>query len=291
MSQRIRIKDVPVFTPFPQTNIHFPDESLVNKIIGSIDSAVLLKIKQHVYLEIKDLIAPRPKKNRNRQKIPRPQNPFVIFRRNAQAKMEASLETEMKESMLTLVSKTAGEDWKKANAEVKSVFNYLATLAKKVHEKTYPDYVYKPRKKANSPIPELQSFQDDSDSSSYTNNYSSIHTSPNEKNHGVWVDSQIFPYALLPSKHLPSICSLIDSISENTLATTILPCSPTYTCLKSPDKQLNYKSEISSVFKSSIRLPSPDVSNSYHALPPLEVDISNYTTHNYDRNLLTALSF
>ncbi|CAG8533526.1 11_t:CDS:1 [Gigaspora rosea] len=297
MSRQIRLKNVPIFTPFPQTYIHFPDENLVNKIVASIDPVVLSKIKQHTYLEVKDLIAPRPKKNRNRQKIPRPQNPFVIFRRDAQAKMEAGIESEMKESMLALVSKTAGKDWKTADAEVKNVFNYLATLAKKVHEKTYPDYVYKPRKRANSPVPELQLPQEDSDIldesqyyssslSSYTNKYSSIPNSPDE-NRRKRSDSQNFPYSLLPSKHLPSIWSLIDSIAANTLTSTNLPCSPTLTHHHSYEKQANYKSEISS----SNTLPSPYVSNSYNALPPLEIDVSNYATHNYDRTLLTALSF
>ncbi|CAG8453345.1 5044_t:CDS:2, partial [Scutellospora calospora] len=249
------------FTPFPQTNVHFPDEELVNKIIASIDPAIISKIKQHTFMEIKDLIAPRPKKIRNRHKIPRPQNPFVIFRRNAQAKMEADLESEIKESMLTLVSKAAGKDWKIADAEVKNVFNYLAKLAKKVHEKTYPNYVYKPRKKYNSPIPELQSSQKHLDisaesqcHSSFSDHVNSYHSIlPLDENYGISPDSKDFPYSLLPSKDLPSIWSLVDSITANTLTSAILPYSPIPISSNSFEK--NY--EMNGILRKLFNLPCP----------------------------------
>ncbi|CAG8563086.1 15862_t:CDS:1 [Cetraspora pellucida] len=313
MSQRSRLENVPIFAPFPQTNISIPNDDLVNQIIASIDPTILLKIRQYTYLEIKDLIAPKPKKNRSRQKIPRPQNPFVIFRRNEQAKMLSGLDPKMKESMLAFVSKAAGKDWKTANVEVKNVFNYLAQLAKKVHEETYPDYVYQPRKKVdrssfqnsavrngyfiNSPVPEFQSPPDYSDfwpegqHSSYANNYHSNSTS-SDKNRDVWSDS-LFPCSHLPSKHLPSIWSLVDSATPNAQKSTILPCSSTFAHSTLSTTLSNYQPEMrSSLFKPlSIYSGSPtlDPSGSNRTLPPLEVDISNYTTDYYDRNLLTSL--
>ncbi|CAG8798274.1 35891_t:CDS:1 [Gigaspora margarita] len=306
MSQRSKIENVPIFAPFPQTNVCIPNDDLVNQIIASIDPVVILKIRQHTYLEIKDLIAPKPKKNRNRQKIPRPQNPFVIFRRNEQAKMATGLDPKMKESMLAFVSKAAGKDWKTANAEVKNVFNYLAQLAKKVHEETYPDYVYQPRKKIDRSsfqtstlhngsfiIPELQTTP--SYSNFWPENQHSNHATSLEENRGVWPDSFIFPCSLLPSKHLPSIRSLVDSATTKTPKSTISPCSSTFTHPNSSTTLSNYQSDMrSSLFKPlSIysRSTTLDASGSNRTLPPLEVDISNYTTNYYDRNLLTSLLF
>ncbi|CAG8622151.1 153_t:CDS:1, partial [Diversispora eburnea] len=81
------------FEPFTLNKIKIPDSEKVNQIIASIDLAILANIKKHTFLQLSDLIASHPKKNRF-QKEPRPQNPFVIFRifrRNIQAKINADL--------------------------------------------------------------------------------------------------------------------------------------------------------------------------------------------------------
>src|ERR1043165_6210997 len=62
---------------------------IVDKIISTyIDHDTLLKIEENTILSLYDLLTPI--ENHRTLKIPRPQNSFVIYRRNLQAKMALS---------------------------------------------------------------------------------------------------------------------------------------------------------------------------------------------------------
>ncbi|GBB88428.1 hypothetical protein RclHR1_00150024 [Rhizophagus clarus] len=72
---------------------------------------------------------------------PRPQNPFMLYRRDMSARSEfvgiKSSET----------SKQIGKMWKNETSEVKDLFNALARLAEKRHSEKYSDYSYSPKRK------------------------------------------------------------------------------------------------------------------------------------------------
>ncbi|RGB39686.1 hypothetical protein C1646_606251, partial [Rhizophagus diaphanus] len=80
-------------------------------------------------------------------KVPRPQNPFVIYRRDTQAKLMVEKGSKFG-SKLDFVSRVASKNWKNAPSEIRNIYSFLAQLAKKVHEETYPDYVYQPKKRS-----------------------------------------------------------------------------------------------------------------------------------------------
>ncbi|RIA95779.1 hypothetical protein C1645_756741 [Glomus cerebriforme] len=149
MASRIRLqkKLPPIFPSYNQNKVRVPDQSLVEQVINSIEPNIIEPILQQIFLPIKELIAPLPKKSRT-NKIPRPQNPFVIYRRDTQAKLVVEKGSKFG-SKLDYVSRVASKNWKNASNEIRNIYSFLAQLAKKIHEETYPDYVYQPKKKSD----------------------------------------------------------------------------------------------------------------------------------------------
>jgi hypothetical protein len=123
---------------------HNPDPKIIDQVLSEIDSVTLSKILNQTTLPIEHLISPKIKSRKGN--IPRPQNPFVIYRRDFMAKLTAKYGPEIA-SNLPFISKKAGNWWKHENQEVKNIYETLADLAKKVHERMYPGYIFKPRKR------------------------------------------------------------------------------------------------------------------------------------------------
>ncbi|CAG8487926.1 14364_t:CDS:1 [Dentiscutata heterogama] len=101
-------------------------------------------------LEIEELISP-PKNSRKAKNFrknpssaspPRPQNAFLLFRRDFHAKLR---QKEIKMSNGE-VSRLASEEWNKLPKEVLRFFETLEKLAKDRHSEVYPDYKYSPKK-------------------------------------------------------------------------------------------------------------------------------------------------
>lgn len=131
---------------------HEKFSQIVSKIVSSyIDDATLLKIKQHTTLSLYDLLTPL--ENHRTSKVPRPQNSFVIYRRNLQAKMALSQTANSSFDRLDKISKVAGNKWKNETKEIKELFAFLADCAKKVHNCIFPGYVYNPKRYATIKIP------------------------------------------------------------------------------------------------------------------------------------------
>ncbi|CAG8451097.1 1181_t:CDS:1 [Acaulospora colombiana] len=124
-----------------------PDPKVIQQVISEIDPVTHLKILSQISVPIEELIRPTTKSRKSGGGIPRPQNLFVLYRRDLQAKLTAKFGPEIG-SHLPFVSKEASEGWKMEAQEVKNIYEFIAELAKKVHELTYPNYVYKPRKRA-----------------------------------------------------------------------------------------------------------------------------------------------
>lgn len=99
------------------------------------------KIKQEISIPIENLICP---KNRNRHCIPRPQNPFVLYRRNLQKKLIEEYGENIA-SNLPFISKQASIYWHSENKKIKEIYDSIADMASRVHKLLYPNYHYTPR--------------------------------------------------------------------------------------------------------------------------------------------------
>src|ERR1051325_1580708 len=130
------------------------DVKIVDQVIAEADPVTLIKITNHVSLPIEMLITPN--KTSRRGNTPRPQNSFVIYRRDFMAKLSGIYGPELS-SNLPLVSSNASKWWNYESEEIKDIYKLVADMAKEVHRRTYPDYVYKPKKK-RAPPSQPQSF-------------------------------------------------------------------------------------------------------------------------------------
>ncbi|CAG8439414.1 1790_t:CDS:2 [Ambispora gerdemannii] len=147
------------FTTFNNTNIvtdnnNNTDQSrnfshVLSEIISTLDPATHNKILQQTKLSIEELIKP---KGKFRNGVPpRPQNPWVIYRKDLQAKLVAEQGAEIEfGARVGSISRMASEKWNVEPQEVKQVYEIIAEVAKRVHEQMFPNYKYKPRRKGNN---------------------------------------------------------------------------------------------------------------------------------------------
>jgi hypothetical protein len=147
-------KNQRLVSPYTQYGQHpFPSSKneIVDQIISeTINEATQIKIKKHTTLPLPELITPSV--NVRTVKNPRPQNSFVIYRRNVQAEIAKEKGTTAA-GRLDYVSKFAAKKWKQESQEVKDLYGFLAACAKKVHDYMYPGYVYQPKRQATTNEP------------------------------------------------------------------------------------------------------------------------------------------
>ncbi|CAG8579388.1 8648_t:CDS:1 [Ambispora gerdemannii] len=106
---------------------------------------VLNKCPYKLTLSIEELTKPAVKK---RDKSPRPQNSWIIFRRDHEAHLRLC-----NQHVKLNVKETAKEcslKWKMLSSEVKYFFKILEKIACKNHQNLYPDYKYKPKNAKDS---------------------------------------------------------------------------------------------------------------------------------------------
>ncbi|KAI0765896.1 hypothetical protein BD413DRAFT_673123 [Trametes elegans] len=93
----------------------------------------------------------RPKKGDD-DYIKRPENAFILFRRQrcterqTAREEEASVSGPVKKQRQADLSKTISQQWKSLSAEDRQYWENLAKEKKKEHEKMYPNYVYRPQR-------------------------------------------------------------------------------------------------------------------------------------------------
>ncbi|CAG8564796.1 2386_t:CDS:1 [Cetraspora pellucida] len=139
------------FSQYGRPSYQLSRSEIVERIIvETIDDATLVKIKKHTTLPLPELITPSV--NVRTVKNPRPQNSFVIYRRNVQAEI-AKEKGATAAGRLDYVSKFAANKWKHESQEVKELYGFLAICAKKVHDFMYPGYVYQPKRQATTNEP------------------------------------------------------------------------------------------------------------------------------------------
>ncbi|CAG8521584.1 4090_t:CDS:1 [Paraglomus occultum] len=87
------------------------------------------------------------RKSSNKSSPPRPQNAWLLFRRDFECRVRSQRPNEL--HTLNKISKTAAESWKIQPEKVKQYFNVLSKLASYKHKAMYPEYVYNPKKFKN----------------------------------------------------------------------------------------------------------------------------------------------
>ncbi|RIA81943.1 hypothetical protein C1645_809841 [Glomus cerebriforme] len=117
---------------------------IIEQVLSEVDPLTREKISKQILVPIEKLLCPK-KKSRSGN-IPRPQNSFVIYRRDFMTKLESDCGHEVS-SDLSFVSKKASKWWASESPEVKNIYQIIADLARKVHNRTYPEYVFQPKKR------------------------------------------------------------------------------------------------------------------------------------------------
>lgn len=123
-----------------------PSEIVDHIIQTNIDPITLSKIEKQIAVPLRQLISPR--ENRRRRCIPRPQNNFVLYRRNFHAVITKERGHSVAKNF-KLISNEAAKNWSEESNEVKQLYELIADCAKKVHDCTYPQYVYQPKHKSS----------------------------------------------------------------------------------------------------------------------------------------------
>ncbi|CAG8556880.1 3649_t:CDS:1 [Paraglomus occultum] len=125
-----------------------PLASLADSPLSSFERNLIRTPPYTLTLSPESLLDPTKKcrKNRVRKSTtpPRPQNAWVIFRKNFEGRLRA--QDRNKTYTIQEISKMAGKDWKNQPMEVKQYFDALSKLAQQRHKMTYPDYSYKPKR-------------------------------------------------------------------------------------------------------------------------------------------------
>ncbi|GBC04465.1 hypothetical protein RclHR1_00570021 [Rhizophagus clarus] len=129
---------------------------------NATDEEIVLSTK-YEFTESLSVLLDNSKKSRRPRRSslpPRPQNPFILYRRDKVKKHK----NEYVGLRSAKVSKIIGEMWNDEAPEVKTLFEALARLSEKVHSRRHRDYRYQPRLRKNrnnkgryspySPIPD-----------------------------------------------------------------------------------------------------------------------------------------
>lgn len=91
-----------------------------------------------------DPVLRSPRRRRSKDHIRRPPNAFIIFRKRFQDNMDLNRDQ-------TKRSRAAGKAWWELTSEEKEAYARMAMEAKEEHARTYPGYVYSPRRRTTKP--------------------------------------------------------------------------------------------------------------------------------------------
>jgi len=119
------------------------DEQFLNEAIHSICSISEFGnlINETMFMPLNELLLPS-RKSRARG-LPRPQNCFVLYRRNLLSKIKS----EGNNIELKYFSKFAAMRWNSEERNIRQLFMALYEIASVLHQFRYPKYRYKPRRK------------------------------------------------------------------------------------------------------------------------------------------------
>ncbi|CAG8561565.1 1819_t:CDS:1, partial [Ambispora gerdemannii] len=109
---------------------------------------ILQQCPYRLTLTIDELTKSAVRKYHDFDKSPRPQNSWIIFRRDYEAYLR--LCDRYAKSTIIETAKECSSRWKKLSSEVKDFFKILERIACENHKRVYPDYKYKPKNPKNS---------------------------------------------------------------------------------------------------------------------------------------------
>ncbi|CAG8594596.1 8494_t:CDS:1, partial [Ambispora gerdemannii] len=126
-------------TNFSNTNYEYLTEN---------ERQILKKCPYRLTLSIDELTKSAVKKHHDFDKPPRPQNSWIIFRRDYAAYLR--LWDRHSKSKIAETAKECSLKWQKLSSEVKNFFKVLEKIACENHKLVYPNYKYKPKSARNS---------------------------------------------------------------------------------------------------------------------------------------------
>ncbi|CAG8469129.1 10955_t:CDS:1 [Ambispora gerdemannii] len=116
--------------------------------LTNTEKQLLSKCSYNLTLAIEELTKPSAKKRDNPDKPPRPQNRWIIFRKDYEANIRL-LNPDVKQEVKR-TAKGCSLKWKSQSREVKDFFKILEKIACKNHEHIYPNYKYRPKTSKDS---------------------------------------------------------------------------------------------------------------------------------------------
>ncbi|CAG8452065.1 12834_t:CDS:1 [Ambispora gerdemannii] len=117
--------------------------------LTKIEMQILRQCPYQLTLSIDELTTSAVKKHLNFENPPRPQNSWIIFRKDYEATLRRRRSPDVKQE----VKHTAQEcslKWRQLSSEVKHFFKILEKIACENHKRIYPNYKYKPKNAKNS---------------------------------------------------------------------------------------------------------------------------------------------
>ncbi|CAG8696947.1 14963_t:CDS:1 [Acaulospora morrowiae] len=103
-------------------------------------------MKIETSLPLDQLLAPCKKTRGKKGRITRPQNAFILYRKDNQAKIKE----DNPDAKFEQVSKIVGDLWKNESNQRKNNYILLSNLCNLVHQDLFPNYKFKPKSKENS---------------------------------------------------------------------------------------------------------------------------------------------
>ncbi|CAG8694785.1 13039_t:CDS:1 [Acaulospora morrowiae] len=103
-------------------------------------------MKIETSLPLDQLLAPCKKTRGKKGRITRPQNAFILYRKDNQAKIKE----DNPDAKFEQVSKIVGDLWKNESNSRKNNYILLSNLCTLVHQDLFPNYKFKPKSKENS---------------------------------------------------------------------------------------------------------------------------------------------
>ncbi|CAG8558642.1 3516_t:CDS:2 [Funneliformis caledonium] len=100
-------------------------------------------------IPLKDLISPCKRTSGKKGKVTRPQNAFILYRKDLQTRIR----NENPNADFKDISKIAGIWWKSESYQIKNNYTILSTLCALVHQDLFPNYKYQPKPKENERYP------------------------------------------------------------------------------------------------------------------------------------------
>ncbi|CAI2170448.1 16159_t:CDS:1 [Funneliformis geosporum] len=140
--------------PYPTAFLNAIDTSLPLSNF-STSSQILIPILPGVpyilTLTLEELLVPKLNIS---GKIPRPQNAWMLFRKDFTAGTKFLTRNDNKKLRMQDISTLASHSWRQQPSEVKQFFEILRMAAKETHNLYYPNYQYRPEKKLkkNTPV-------------------------------------------------------------------------------------------------------------------------------------------